>query len=113
MAITKTESENRFRVQKFLYGGVESYALLVPCKIGKACHIVRGDSPDNIVRLHDSIVKAIDAGVIPEFKDCTFSEITTAANARRIELAIITYDKALDAESFIDILSALPIGSVS
>ena len=113
MAITKTESENSFLVQKFLYCGVESYALLVPCKTGKACHIVRGDRPDNIVRLHDSIVKAIDAGLTPEFKDCTFCEITTAANARRIELAIITYDKALDAESFIDILSALPIGSVS
>ena len=113
MAIASTEPESKFTVQKFLYGSVESYALLIPCKTGKVCHIVKGDNPDAIVRLHDSIVKAIDAGLKPEFKECTFSEITTAANARRIELAILAYDKALDAASLIDILSALPIGSVS
>lgn len=100
-------------VHKFLYGNVWSYALFIPVGNGQTCHIIRGDDPDAIVRLHNSIVKAIDKGITVSFVGCTFSEIVTTANARLIELAIKTYDKAIDADSFVDILSALPLGRIS
>ena len=100
-------------VYKFLYGNVWSYALFIPVGNGQTCHIIRGDDPDAIVRLHNSIVKAIDKGVPISFVGCTFSEIVTTTNARLIELAIKTYDKAIDADSFVDILSALPLGRIS
>lgn len=100
-------------VHKFLYGNIWSYALFIPVGNGQTCHIIRGDDPDAIVRLHNSIVKAIDKGIPISFVGCTFSEIVTTANARLIELAIKTYDNAIDADSFVDILSALPLGRIS
>lgn len=102
-----------FSVHKFLYGNVESYALFIPAGNGQTCHIIRGDDPDGIVQLHNAIVRAIDRGIFATFIGCTFGEIVTAANARLIELAIRSYDKAIDSDGLIDILSALPTGRIS
>lgn len=100
-------------VYKILCGNVKSYAVFVPVGNGQTCHIIRCDDPDGIVDLHNTIVKAIDKSVPVQFNGCTFGEIVKSANARLIELAIKTYDKAIDSDSFVDILSALPIGRIS